>query len=118
MLARRRLGALPACSRLPSLLQMPASFAGKRSVALTPGSRLPSLLTWTIIFCGDRPLSVSVPLLPVARFSDSEVQRDAKLVSFQIVDKQSKPYIQGGLKGCGLVRLSSGCPCMQRCTAG
>lgn len=29
------------------------------------------------------------------RFSDAEVQRDAKLVSYEIVDKQTKPYIQG-----------------------
>lgn len=33
---------------------------------------------------------------PPGRFSDSEVQRDAKMVSYDIVDKQTKPYIQGG----------------------
>ncbi len=64
----------------------------------------------TLPICADpsdlcRPFR-SVPTLPICadpsdlclpppRFSDSEVQRDAKLVSYQIVDKQTKPYIQG-----------------------
>ena len=39
-------------------------------------------------------LALPIPPCPL-RFSDSEVQRDAKLVSYQIVDKQTKPYIQG-----------------------
>ncbi|EFN50655.1 hypothetical protein CHLNCDRAFT_144025, partial [Chlorella variabilis] len=33
------------------------------------------------------------------KFSDAEVQRDAKLVSYNIVDKQSKPYIQVEVAG-------------------
>ena len=28
------------------------------------------------------------------KFADKEVQRDAKLVSYQIVDKDKKPYVQ------------------------
>ena len=39
----------------------------------------------------------ATPLALWRRFSDNEVQRDAKLVSYQIVDKSGKPYVQGGL---------------------
>jgi hypothetical protein len=33
------------------------------------------------------------------RFSDAEVQRDAKLVSYKIVDKGGKPYVSVDVKG-------------------
>ncbi len=38
------------------------------------------------------------------RFSDKEVQRDAKLVSYDIVDKDSKPYVQVDVAGSNKVR--------------
>ena len=31
---------------------------------------------------------------PKRRFSDKEVQRDAKLVSYDVVEKNTKPYVQ------------------------
>jgi hypothetical protein len=45
------------------------------------------------------------------RFADKEVQRDAKLVSYDIVDKDGKPYVQvdvqGQAKVCGTLMLLS-----------
>ncbi len=33
------------------------------------------------------------------RFSDKEVQRDAKMVSYKVVDKASKPYVSVDIAG-------------------
>lgn len=38
------------------------------------------------------------------RFTDKEVQRDAKLVSYNIVDRQGKPYVQVEVNGESKVR--------------
>lgn len=38
------------------------------------------------------------------RFTDKEVQRDAKLVSYNIVDRQGKPYVQVDVNGESKVR--------------
>lgn len=36
---------------------------------------------------------------PMCRYEDKEVQRDKKLVSYDIVDKQSKPYVKVNVNG-------------------
>lgn len=33
------------------------------------------------------------------RFKDKEVQRDAKMVSYKVVDKETKPYIEVEISG-------------------
>ena len=45
----------------------------------------------------DQPLTAA-PLL-AARYSDSTVQRDKRLLPFEIVDKDTKPYIEVEVKG-------------------
>ena len=46
------------------------------------------------------------------RFSDKEVQRDAKLVSYDVVEKNTKPYVQVQIGSENKVRH-----CMQACGA-
>ena len=45
----------------------------------------------------------------VCRFKDKEVQRDAKMVSYKVVDKASKPYVEvevGGEKKASFLLLA------------
>ena len=59
----------------------------------TCAQRAPGCHTQTA--AASQPPAPACAARPPRRFSDAEVQRDAKLVSYNIVDKQSKPYIQG-----------------------
>jgi hypothetical protein len=36
---------------------------------------------------------------PVCRYADKEVQRDAKMVSYKVVDKGTKPYVEVDISG-------------------
>lgn len=45
------------------------------------------------------PLSREIDRRLTCRYEDSEVQRDKKLVSYEVVNESSKPYVQVDVKG-------------------
>jgi hypothetical protein len=51
------------------------------------------------------PLFRAASDLVTSRYEDKEVQRDKKLVSYDIVDKQTKPYIKVKVNGEDKVRM-------------
>lgn len=46
-----------------------------------------------------RSLTPPPPSCPAPRYQDAEVQRDKKLMSYDIVDRQGKPYVQVTVNG-------------------
>ncbi len=38
-------------------------------------------------------------MIPCCSFKDKEVQRDAKMVSYKVVDKAAKPYVEVEISG-------------------
>jgi hypothetical protein len=94
---------------MPFLLDMPTA------ALHTP---LPEWLIHTVCY-------LTLTGLSACRYSDKEVQRDKSLVSYDIVDKETKPYVrvevngQKKVSGCAkpflLVTL---CPRQQLCSSG
>ena len=76
----------PGSGHRPCLLAVPPLSCSHPSAPLRP----------PLAYYLPQPLPAPPPLpTPPRRFSDSDVQRDRKLVSYDIIDKGSKPYVQG-----------------------